>query len=98
MPLTATTLTLPCHKEQAQPVAAHAGADRMIETACEDLNITPEQLRQELEAGGDLPDLVSGALTAKVLRLTARTLALAESDSKQADCGSHSGMRYSILR
>ncbi|MDQ3796105.1 MAG: hypothetical protein M3294_00625 [Pseudomonadota bacterium] len=32
------------------------------------LNITPEQLRQELEAGGDLPDLFSGALTPTALR------------------------------
>ncbi|MDQ4146388.1 MAG: hypothetical protein M3120_01625 [Pseudomonadota bacterium] len=76
MPLTATTLTLPCHKEQAQPVAAHAGADHMIETVCEDLNITPEHLFQELEAHGDLPDLISGALTPKALRLTTKTLAL----------------------
>jgi hypothetical protein len=48
----------------------------VIETACEGLNITPEQLRQELEAGGDIPDLVSGALTSKGLRLTASSLAL----------------------
>jgi hypothetical protein len=46
----------------------------MIETACEDLNITPEQLRQELEAGGDIRDLVSGAFTPVALRLTARRL------------------------
>jgi hypothetical protein len=36
------------------------------------LNITPEQLRQELEAGGDLPILLSGALTPTALRLRAR--------------------------
>jgi hypothetical protein len=48
----------------------------MLEVACEGLNITPEQLRQELEAGGDLPDLISGALTPKALRLMATTLAL----------------------
>ncbi|HEX2238697.1 MAG TPA: hypothetical protein VHJ19_10280 [Gammaproteobacteria bacterium] len=33
-------------------------------------------MRQELEAGGDLPDVVSGALMPKALRLTAKTLAL----------------------
>ncbi len=33
-------------------------------------------MRQELEAGGDLPDLVLGALTPKALRLIAKTLAL----------------------
>ena len=44
--------------------------------ACQGLSITPEQLRQELEAGGDIPDLVSGTLTSKVLRLTGKTLAL----------------------
>jgi hypothetical protein len=51
-------------------------AKRMLEVACEGLRLTPEQLRQELEAGGDLPDLVSGALTPNALRLTAKTLAL----------------------
>jgi hypothetical protein len=44
--------------------------------ACRGLMITPEQLRQELEAGGDIPDLASGRLTPKALRLTAKTLAL----------------------
>jgi hypothetical protein len=48
----------------------------VIEMACEGLNITPEQLRHELEAGGDLPNLVSGALTPEALWLTAKTLAL----------------------
>jgi hypothetical protein len=76
MPLTATTLTLPCHKAQVPPVGSHAGLDRMIEIAYEGLSITPVQLRQELEQGGDIPDLQSGALTLQVLRLTARTLAL----------------------
>ncbi len=72
----ATTLTLPCHKEQASFVGPFIGIKRMFTTACEGLNITPEQLRQELEDNGDIPDLVSGALTPKALRLTARTLAL----------------------
>jgi hypothetical protein len=48
----------------------------MLEIACEGLSITPEQLRRELEEGGDVPDLVSGALTLQALRLTARTVAL----------------------
>src|SRR5215218_2043299 len=48
----------------------------MLEVACQGLSIKPEQLRQELEAGGDVPDLVSGGLTLQALRLTARTLAL----------------------
>ncbi|MDQ3797355.1 MAG: hypothetical protein M3294_07300, partial [Pseudomonadota bacterium] len=47
-----------------------------LENACQGLSITPEQLRQELEADGDIPDLVSGALTPEALRLTARTLVL----------------------
>jgi hypothetical protein len=76
MPLTATTLTLPCHKEQASSVGPLIGLERMIETACQGLSITPEQLHQELEVSGDLPDLVSGALTPNALRLTAKTLAL----------------------
>jgi hypothetical protein len=40
------------------------------------LSFTPDQLRQELEAGGDIPDLVSGTLTPEALRLIAKTLAL----------------------
>src|SRR5215218_7844540 len=35
MPLTATTLTLPCHKEQAPPVGSLAGFECMLEMACE---------------------------------------------------------------
>jgi hypothetical protein len=48
----------------------------MLEVACEGSNITPEQLRQELEVDSDLPDLASGTLTSKALRLMAKTLAL----------------------
>jgi hypothetical protein len=40
------------------------------------LSITPEQLRQDLEEGSDVPELVLGALTASALRLTAKTLVL----------------------
>jgi TubC N-terminal docking domain len=76
MPCEAATLTLPCHKEQPQPVAAHAGIRTLFENACQRLSITPKQLRQELREGNDLPDLVSGVLTPKALRLTAKTLAL----------------------
>jgi hypothetical protein len=50
--------------------------EHTLEVACEGLNITPEQLRQELDEGGDLPDLVSGALTPKALQLMAKRLAL----------------------
>jgi hypothetical protein len=75
MPLAATTLTLPCHKEQVTPVGSQDGRERMLEVACEGLHITPEQLRRELEAGGDISDLTSGALTPKASRLTTRTLA-----------------------
>jgi hypothetical protein len=76
MPPTATTLTLPSDKEQVPPVGCHAGLERMLEIACEGLSITPAQLHAELREGGDLPDLVSGALTPQALRLTARALAL----------------------
>jgi hypothetical protein len=68
LPLTATTLTLPCHKQQVPPVRPHTGLDRMLEVACEGLTITPEQLCQELEAGGDLADLTSRVLTPQRLR------------------------------
>jgi hypothetical protein len=76
MPLATTTVTLLCHKVELRPVAAHASLRTAFENAREGLTITPEQLRQALEAAGDLPDLVSGALTPKALRLIARTLAL----------------------
>jgi hypothetical protein len=48
----------------------------MIQNACEGLPITDVQLRQELEEGGDLVAMQSGALTLNGLRLTAETLAL----------------------
>jgi hypothetical protein len=48
----------------------------MIQHACEGPPITDVQLRQELEEGGDLVDIQSGALTLNGLRLTAETLAL----------------------
>jgi hypothetical protein len=76
MPLTATTLTLPCHKVQLCPVAAHAGLRTLFEDAYQGLSITPEQLRWELEENGDIPDLVSGALAPQALWLTAQTLVL----------------------
>ncbi len=46
----------------------------MLEIACEGLSLTPEQLRQELEENGDIPDLVSGELTPAALKLIAETL------------------------
>jgi hypothetical protein len=77
MPLSATTLTFqPCHEVEPRPVAAHARLRTLLENACQGLSITPEQLHQELEAGGDLPDLVSGVLTSEALRLMAKTLVL----------------------
>jgi hypothetical protein len=57
-------------------VAARAGLRTLFENACQGMMITPEHLRQELEEGGDIPDLVSGVLTPTALRLTAKTLAL----------------------
>ena len=74
MPLTATTLILPCHKVELRRVAAPADLRAMIEAACQGLSITPERLRRELEENGDIPDVVSGALTSAALRSTAETL------------------------
>jgi hypothetical protein len=76
MPLVATTLTLSYHEAQVPLVSSLADLDRMLELACEGLSLTPDQLHQELEAGGDLPALASGELTPQALRLTAKTLAL----------------------
>jgi hypothetical protein len=74
MPLSATTLTLPCHKVELRPVAAHAGLCTLFESACRGLSITPEQLRWELEENGDIANLVSGALRPAASRLIAETL------------------------
>ena len=74
MPRRATSLTLPVHKPVAQPLPSHFGLCTLFENACQGLSITPEQLQQELEAGGDTPDLVSGALTPAALRQIAETL------------------------
>jgi hypothetical protein len=76
MLLTATILTLPCYKVELRPVAVQARLCTLFENACQGLMITPEQLRRELEENSDIPDLASGALTPKALRLTAKTLAL----------------------
>ncbi len=45
MPLTATTLTLPCHKERVAAIGSAADLERMLKVACEGLSITPEQFR-----------------------------------------------------
>jgi hypothetical protein len=75
VPLEATTLTLPCHNIHSRPVRDPAHLRRMVELACRRLTITPEQLWQELEANGNLADLESGAVSVKVLREVAMTLA-----------------------
>jgi hypothetical protein len=49
MPLTATAVTLPCHKVELRPVAADAGPRTLFENARQGLSITPEQLQQELK-------------------------------------------------
>jgi hypothetical protein len=77
MPLTATTLTLPCHQPPPPPlVPTHAPLDPLLEYACKGVAITAGQLRQALE-DTDLQALASGELTLKALRLTAWTLVLA---------------------
>jgi hypothetical protein len=56
--------------------AAGAGAGDRFARACKGLTISPEELRAELEEGGDLPDVESGALSPQALRQTAITLDL----------------------
>jgi hypothetical protein len=70
---------------ELRPVAARAELRTLFETAYQGLIITPEQLRQELDEDGDLPDLASGALTPQALWLTARTLALIRYPSPPQD-------------
>ncbi len=48
----------------------------MIHSACEDLSITGEQPYAKLQEGGDLPDIHSGTLTPKALRVAAEMWAL----------------------
>ena len=62
MLLTATTLTVPCHKEQVRPIGSHDGLKCMIQNACQGLSITPEQLCQELIESSDISGLAAGAL------------------------------------
>jgi hypothetical protein len=76
VPLATTTLILPTYKPAAQPVAAYVALRTLFENVCQGLSITPEQLRQDLEEGSDVPELILGALTARALRLTAKTLVL----------------------
>jgi hypothetical protein len=57
-------------------ICSHPGLRTLSENACQGLSITPGQLHQELEAGGDLFDVACGALASKALWLTATTLAL----------------------
>jgi hypothetical protein len=76
MPLVATTLTLSYHEAQVPLVSSLADLDRMLELACEGLSLTPDQLHQELEAGGDMPALASGELAPQAIRLTAEALAV----------------------
>jgi hypothetical protein len=75
LPLEATTLTLPCHESKSLSACDPARLRRMVELACPRLTITPEQLWQELEANGDLPQLESGALSVKALRQVAMIVA-----------------------
>ncbi|HKH19378.1 MAG TPA: hypothetical protein VKB53_00450 [Gammaproteobacteria bacterium] len=70
-PLTATTLTLPCHKAPAPPAGAQDVPDTLFETVCEGLSITRRTLRAEL-IDDDLSEL-----TAPGLRQVAETLAAA---------------------
>jgi hypothetical protein len=57
----------------------------MLRVACRNLRITPEQLHTELEQGGDLQELKSGALTQKGLRLVAEALTLRYTETAYLD-------------
>lgn len=78
MPLTATTLTLSARTAKdwckLETCWNPTRLRRMIEAACKGLSITPEQLRAELEAGGDIHDLAPGELSERGLRMVAETL------------------------
>jgi hypothetical protein len=73
MPLGATTLTLACHKVEAQSERAHGRLHTRFGAVCKGLSITPAQLQNE--PSEDLCSVASGELTAEGLRLVAETLA-----------------------
>jgi hypothetical protein len=75
MPLMATTLALPCHKETARHAPPFSRLRTLLETASRGLGLTPDALYTQLEAGGDWPDVEGGALMLKGLRLTAEAIA-----------------------
>lgn len=85
MPLTATTLILPCHEIETRPVRNPARLRRMVEVACRGLSITPEQLWAELEENGDLADVECGAFSPDGLRLVAESLSASEAEGMLAD-------------
>ncbi len=59
VPLRATTLTLPCHKEQVPPVGIHNGLERMPDVACARLApmIFTDEVTKTTEAFHELKDL-----------------------------------------
>jgi hypothetical protein len=72
----ATTLTLPGAKPAGTIVALdEARIMRALKRACEGLLLSPEELRAQLDES-DLAEVMSGALSPKALRLTAKTISL----------------------
>jgi len=53
-----------------------AQALALIKAACQGLSVTPDQLRDELTDGGDMPNVESGALSTETLRQVAEALSL----------------------
>jgi hypothetical protein len=68
----------------------------MIEAACEGLNITPEQLHQELEEGGDLPGPAAVVLTPQRLQAIAETLAVMRYPNQPSSNGKQEAKRQQV--
>jgi hypothetical protein len=83
--------------ERSELSEKSAELEHMIKAVCRNLSITPEQLRQELEEGGDLQDLLSGALTSQGLRLTAETLARTRYSEPASDGSCREARRQQVL-
>ena len=83
------------HEVQTRPVCDPARLRRAVDLACRRLTITPKQLWQELEANSHLADMESGAVSVKVLREVAMTLAAMR--AKNVSCQTAADVMQNLL-
>jgi hypothetical protein len=85
----------PRHEVQTRPLRDPARLRRAVDLACRRLTITPEQLWQELEANSHLADMELGAVSVKVLREVAMTLAAIR--AKNVSCQTAADVMQNLL-